>query len=43
MTAPTNALVSGDGLTLVPPGQQYRAAFRVSISGMTSDPLEVVQ
>ena len=43
MTAPTNALVSGDGLALVPPGRQYRAAFRVSISGMTSDPLEVVQ
>jgi aldose 1-epimerase len=33
MTAPTNALVSGDGLALVAPGQQYRAAFRVSISG----------
>ena len=31
MTAPTNALVSGDGLTLVAPGQQYRAAFRVSL------------
>ena len=44
MTAPTNALVSGDGLTLVPPGQQYRAAFRVSISGVpSSDPVEVVQ
>jgi aldose 1-epimerase len=33
MTAPTNALVSGEGLALVAPGQQYRAAFRVSISG----------
>jgi galactose mutarotase-like enzyme len=33
MTAPANALVSGDGLTLVAPGQQHRAAFRVSISG----------
>jgi galactose mutarotase-like enzyme len=44
MTAPTNALVSGEGLALVPPGQQYRAAFRVSISGMrSSDPREVVQ
>jgi aldose 1-epimerase len=33
MTAPTNALVSGEGLVLVAPGQQYRAAFRVSIFG----------
>jgi aldose 1-epimerase len=33
MTARTNALVSGEGLALVAPGQQYRAAFRVSISG----------
>jgi aldose 1-epimerase len=33
MTAPTNALVSGEGLVLVAPGEQYRAAFRVSISG----------
>jgi aldose 1-epimerase len=32
MTAPTNALVSGNRLALVVPGQQYRAAFRVSIS-----------
>jgi len=44
MTAPTNALVSGDGLALVALGQQYRAAFRVSISGVpSSDPVEVVQ
>lgn len=34
MTAPTNALVSGEGLALLAPGQQYRAAFRVSISGV---------
>ncbi len=33
MTAPTNALVSGDGLTIVAPGRQYRAAFRVSVAG----------
>jgi aldose 1-epimerase len=32
MTAPTNALVSGEGLALVAPGQPYRAAFRVSVS-----------
>jgi aldose 1-epimerase len=32
MTAPANALISGEGLAFVPPGQQYRAAFRVSIS-----------
>jgi len=34
MTAPTNALVSGDGLSLVAPGQQYRAAFRVLLSSV---------
>jgi aldose 1-epimerase len=32
MTAPTNALVSREGLALVAPGKQYRAAFRISIS-----------
>jgi galactose mutarotase-like enzyme len=35
MTAPTNALVSGEGLALVAPGEQYRAAFRISISGVS--------
>ena len=30
MTAPTNALRSGDGLSVVQPGGQYRAVFRVS-------------
>jgi aldose 1-epimerase len=30
MTAPTNALRSGDGLTVVAPGEEYRAAFAVS-------------
>ena len=32
MTAQTNALVSGEGLSLVTPGDRYRAAFRVSIA-----------
>jgi len=31
MTAPTNALCRGAGLTLVAPGDCYRAAFRVSV------------
>jgi aldose 1-epimerase len=31
MTAPTDALVSGSGLRLVPPGQSYRAAFEVRV------------
>jgi galactose mutarotase-like enzyme len=37
MTAPTNALVGGDGLALVAPGEQYRAAFRVAVSGAELD------
>jgi aldose 1-epimerase len=32
MTAPTNALASGDGLTLVSPGGAHRAAFSVSMT-----------
>ncbi|MFO1060065.1 MAG: aldose 1-epimerase [Dongiaceae bacterium] len=32
MTAPTNALASGRGLQLVPPGGTYRAAFRIAIA-----------
>ena len=32
MTAPTNALRSGDGLTVLEPGEEYRAEFRVSFS-----------
>ena len=32
MTAPANALNSGDGLHLVAPGEEYRAAFRVRLS-----------
>jgi galactose mutarotase-like enzyme len=32
MTAPTNALVSGDGLTWVPAGSSYTATFSISVS-----------
>jgi aldose 1-epimerase len=32
MTAPTNALVSGEGLQLVPPGESRSATFSVSVS-----------
>jgi aldose 1-epimerase len=32
MTAPTNALVSGDGLRLVEPGGEHRAAFSVTVT-----------
>ena len=32
MTAPTNALVSGDGLTLVAPGGEHRTAFSVTVT-----------
>jgi aldose 1-epimerase len=31
MTAPVNALVSGDGLNFVPPGGSFRAEFRVRV------------
>jgi len=31
MTAPTNALRSGDGLRSVEPGGVFRAAFRISV------------
>jgi aldose 1-epimerase len=33
MTAPSNALISGDGLALLAPGEEYRAAFSIAISG----------
>ncbi len=32
MTAPTNALNSGDGLTVLGPGESYRATFRIALS-----------
>jgi galactose mutarotase-like enzyme len=32
MTAPTNALVSGDGLRTVEPGDEFRACFSVAVS-----------
>jgi hypothetical protein len=31
MTAPTNALRSGDGLALVAPGEEHRAAFTLAL------------
>jgi galactose mutarotase-like enzyme len=31
MTAPTNALVSGEGLTLAAPGTEYRAVFSIAV------------
>ena len=31
MTAPANALISGDGLRLVPQGGSFRATFRIRI------------
>ncbi|MFL5859349.1 MAG: aldose 1-epimerase, partial [Solirubrobacteraceae bacterium] len=32
MTAPTNALVSGAGLQLVEPGDEYRTAFSIAVT-----------
>jgi aldose 1-epimerase len=32
MTAPTNAIASGDGLTMVRPGEIYTAAFRITVT-----------
>ncbi len=32
MTAPTNALVSGDGLQVIAPNGRYRAAFRIAVT-----------
>jgi len=34
MTAPTNALISGAGLQLVEPGDEYRAAFRIGVDSL---------
>jgi aldose 1-epimerase len=33
MTAPTNALVSGQDLTMLEPGQDYEASFSISVTG----------
>jgi aldose 1-epimerase len=33
MTAPGNALISHDGLRLVPPGEPFTAAFRITVDG----------
>jgi len=33
MTAPANALISADGLAFVAPGEEYRAAFSITVSG----------
>jgi aldose 1-epimerase len=32
MTAPTNALSSGEGLRVIPPGEQFCASFRIAVS-----------
>jgi aldose 1-epimerase len=32
MTAPTDALVSGDGLRIVEPGRQFQASFRITVA-----------
>jgi len=36
MTAPTNALVSGEGLRLVEPGDAFAAAFRVQVADLAA-------
>jgi hypothetical protein len=33
MTAPTNALRSGDGLRRVAPGAAFTAVFRIAVAG----------
>jgi aldose 1-epimerase len=33
MTAPANALISHDGLRLAPPGEPFRATFRITVDG----------
>jgi aldose 1-epimerase len=37
MTAPTNALNSGDGLRLLNPGEQHHAAFTIAVTGKFTD------
>ena len=36
MTAPVNALASGDGLRLVAPGELFTAAFSIAVSATGS-------
>jgi aldose 1-epimerase len=36
MTAPANALVSGNGLRLAEPGSRFRAAFRIGVDALPS-------
>ncbi len=38
MTAPTNALRSGDGLRVLAPGESYRAVFAVCVESMAQRP-----
>ena len=33
MTAPTNALISGDGLRVLAPGERFEASFSVGVAG----------
>ena len=35
MTAPANALVSGRGLSVVQPGGEWRAAFRLRVEDVS--------
>jgi aldose 1-epimerase len=35
MTAPVNALVSGEGLSVVPPGGSFRAEFSVQVQSVS--------
>ena len=37
MTAPGNALVSGDGLRVIEPGEQFEAQFRIGVFSTPSD------
>lgn len=34
MIAPTNALMTGDGLQLVKPGGRFRATFRIRVTAL---------
>jgi galactose mutarotase-like enzyme len=37
MTAPTNALNTGDGLRVVRPGEQHRATFTITVPDSVDD------